>query len=87
MKYYSEKLLKVFDTEVALREAETDYEVAMIEKRREAEHKANLQAEQRRRAQEVTEAYKAYALLLAKYCIDFNIQPIEHTLQLIMGDN
>ena len=51
MKYYSENLKKLFDTEKDLKEAETKYEVAL-------KAKDDLKAEKKKRAEEVENAYK-----------------------------
>ena len=51
MKYYSENLKKLFDTEKDLKEAEAKYEVAL-------KCKADLKTEKKKRAEEVENAYK-----------------------------
>lgn len=51
MKYYSENLKKLFDTEKDLKEAEAKYEVAL-------KCKVDLKNEKKKRAEEVENAYK-----------------------------
>lgn len=75
MKYYSEKLDKMFDTEVALKVAEK--EVDEQEKKAKAEAAAKA-AERKNRATEVedarkamTDAQKRYRTLLEKFCEDY----------------
>ena len=87
MKYYSEKTKKFYDTEIACKEAETDYEVEMIERKRkateealkrkeaaakaEAERKAKLE-EKHTRQQEVLDAYHHYHKLAEAYARDYD---------------
>lgn len=54
MKYYSEKLKKLFDTEKELRSSEKEFELLEAEKKKKLELK-------KARAKEVEDAYKAYA--------------------------
>lgn len=54
MKYYSEKLKKLFDTEKELRSSEKEFELVEAEKQKTLELK-------KARAKEVEDAYKAYA--------------------------
>lgn len=75
MKFYSEKLDKVFDTEQACVEAETAHEKALAEKKAKEEE---LVAARKARANEVEAAYKAsveatkhYRELLNKFCKDY----------------
>lgn len=75
MKYYSEKLNKMFDTEMALKVAEKDVEEQEKKAKAEAEAKA---AKRKLRAAEVeaarkamTDAQKHYRDLLEKFCDDY----------------
>lgn len=64
MKYYSESLEKLFDTEDALKEAES----AAANK----EKKKELRTEELTAARKaVQEAEKKYSVLLSKYCKDY----------------
>lgn len=54
MKYYSEKLKKLFDTEKELRSSEKEFELLEAEKKKKLDLK-------KARAKEVEDAYKAYA--------------------------
>lgn len=64
MKYYSELTKEMYDTEVKLREAETDYKIAEIEANKRA-------AEKERRWKEVLAAKKKYEELFEKYSKDY----------------
>lgn len=64
MKYYSEKLNKVFDTVDALEKAEAELEAKNAEKKKKAEARAT-------RAKEVEDAYKTYRTLLDAFCKDY----------------
>ena len=75
MKYFSEKLNKVFDTEQACVEAESAHDKAIAEKKAKEE---KLVAERKSRAAEVENAYKVsveaakhYHELLDKFCKDY----------------
>lgn len=64
MKYYSEKLNKVFETVDALEKAEAELEAKNAEKKKKAEARAI-------RAKEVEDAYKNYRTLLDAFCKDY----------------
>lgn len=64
MKYYSESLDKLFDTESALNEAEA----AVVNKEKEKERRTEELTAARKAAQE---AEKKYIDLLGKYCKDY----------------
>ena len=64
MKYYSESLNKLFDTEAALNEAES----AVANKEREKEQRTEELTAARKAAQE---AEKKYIDLLGKYCKEY----------------
>ncbi len=76
MKFYSEKTKKFYDTAEACQEAETDYEVEMIERRKKAEaEKKKLEQkleEKKRRRQEVLDAYNEYHKLAEAYSKDYD---------------
>lgn len=87
MKYYSEKTKQMYDTEEALRTAETDFDIEIAErkkKREAAELARKLEAEKERRERaeyekqrearfkEMNDAYNHYMDLAKKYAHDFN---------------
>jgi DNA-binding protein H-NS len=68
MKYFSEVTNEFYDSEAALRKAETEHQLAKIEVER-AQKKAE---ERERRLKEVEEAERHYRELLKKYTTDYN---------------
>lgn len=68
MKFYSEKLDKLFDSEKLLTEAENQYDVEQAAK---AAKEDKLKKERKQRAKEVDEAYKHYMDLLNAFLKDY----------------
>ncbi len=68
MKYYSEKLDKLFDSEKALATAEDQHEVEQAAK---AAKEDKLKKERKQRAAEVDEAYTKYMKLLNAFVQDY----------------
>lgn len=68
MKFYSEKLDKLFDSEELLTEAENQYDVEQAAK---AAKEDKLKKERKQRAKEVDEAYKRYMDLLNAFLKDY----------------
>lgn len=75
MKYYSETLKKIYDTQEELISAECEYEKKVEEKKKkekeEAERLTKLKAEKERRLQEINEARETYNKLLKDYWKDY----------------
>jgi len=68
MKYYSEKLDKLFDSEKALVTAEDQHDVEQAAK---AAKEDKLKKERKQRAEEVDAAYKNYMKLLNAFMKDY----------------
>ena len=75
MKYYSETLKKLFDSEEACASAEKEHELAL---KKQKEEKERMQASRKARAEEVeaamkeaADARKKYNDLLAAFCKDY----------------
>ena len=68
MKFYSEKLNTMFDTEKACTQAEDAYEVEQAAK---AAKEDKLKKERKQRAEEVDAAYKNYMKLLNAFMKDY----------------
>ncbi len=68
MKFYSEKLDKLFDSEKLLTEAENQHDVEQAAK---AAKEDKLKKERKQRAKEVDEAYKRYMDLLNAFLKDY----------------
>lgn len=64
MKYFSDKLNRVYETVEELETAEAELD-------RKNQEKKKLVEERAARAKEVEEAYKAYRELLSKFCDDY----------------
>ena len=74
MKYYSETLNKIYDTQEELISAECAYKKKLDEQKKEAEEAerlAKLKAEKETRLQEINEAREAYNKLLRNYWKDY----------------
>lgn len=75
MKYYSETLKKIYDTQEELISAECEYKKKVEEKKKkekeEAERLTKLKAEKERRLQEINEARETYNKLLRDYWKDY----------------
>lgn len=85
MKYYSETLNKIYDTQEELISAECAYKKKEAE---EAERLTKLKAEKEKRLQEIDEAREAYNKLLRNYWKDYgdyDIGSAFHSLFNIIG--
>ena len=75
MKYYSETLNKIYDTQEELISAECAYKKKLDEQKKkeaeEAERLTKLKAEKEKRLQEINEAREAYNKLLRNYWKDY----------------
>lgn len=75
MKYYSETLKKIYDTQEELISAECTYKKKLDEQKKkeaeEAERLTKLKAEKEKRLQEIDEAREAYNKLLRNYWKDY----------------
>lgn len=78
MKYYSETLKKIYDTQEELISAECVYKKKLDEQKKkeaeeaeEAERLTKLKAEKEKRLQEIDEAREAYNKLLRNYWKDY----------------
>lgn len=75
MKYYSETLKKIYDTQEELISAECEYKKKLEEKKKkeaeEAERLTKLKAEKEKRLQEINEAKENYNNLLRSYWKDY----------------
>lgn len=74
MKYYSETLKKIYDTQVELISAECAYKKKLEEqKKKEAERLTKLKEEREKRLQEINEARETYYKLLKSYWNDYGL--------------
>lgn len=75
MKYYSETLKKIYDTQEELISAECAYKKKLDEQKKkeaeEAERLTKLKTEKEKRLQEIDEAREAYNKLLRNYWKDY----------------
>lgn len=78
MKYYSEKLDKLFDTEEEVKKAEQEHE-----KREKAKKKK--EEERERRAKEVNDAYSHYLELLNAYLKDYSDPDLQQLVDYIFS--
>lgn len=92
MKYYSETLKKIYDTQEELISAECAYKKKLEEQKKKevekAEHLTKLKAEREKRLQEINEARETYYKLLKSYWNDYGdygTNSIFHSLFDIIG--
>lgn len=91
MKYYSETLKKIYDTQEELISAECAYKKKLDEQKKEAEKAerlTKLKAERETRLQEINKARETYNKLLKRYWNDYgdyDTNSIFHSLFDIIG--
>lgn len=92
MKYYSETLNKIYDTQEELISAESAYKKKLDEQKKKEAEKAErltkLKEEREKRLQEINEARETYYKLLKSYWNDYgdyNTNSIFHSLFDIIG--
>lgn len=89
MKYYSETLKKIYDTQEELISAESAYKKKLDEQKKKEAEKAErltkLKEEREKRLQEINEARETYYKLLKSYWNDYGTNSIFHSLFDIIG--